>query len=57
MKKLLDDFVAELVPIKKIEIFLADGGSGKGSAFIAAVAAKRKQDSWLCFLFYGKIWF
>ena len=45
MKKLLNDFVTELVPNKKIEIFLADGGSGKGSAFIAAVAAKRKQDS------------
>ena len=45
MRKLLDDFVAELAPNKKIEIFLADGGSGKGSAFIAAVAAKRRKDS------------
>ena len=54
MRKLLDDFVAELAPNKKIEIFLADGGSGKGSAFIAAVAAKRRQDSWCCFLVLRK---
>ena len=45
IKTLLNDFIAQLVPNRKVETFLADGGSGKGSAFIAAVAAKRRQES------------
>jgi hexokinase len=42
---LMTDFIAELIPGKKFELFSADDGSGKGSAFIAAVAAKHKHNS------------
>ncbi|XP_054157649.1 hexokinase-2-like [Oppia nitens] len=44
---LITDFIAELVPIddKKVELFLADEGSGKGSALVAAVAVKQRQNN------------
>ncbi|XP_054156518.1 hexokinase-1-like [Oppia nitens] len=43
---LITDFIVELVPNnKKVELFLADDGSGKGSALIAAVAVKQRQKS------------
>ncbi|CAG2119311.1 unnamed protein product, partial [Medioppia subpectinata] len=45
LHKLMTDFIGELIPNRKFELFLAEDGSGKGSAFIAAVAAKHRQKS------------
>ncbi|CAG2108517.1 unnamed protein product [Medioppia subpectinata] len=45
LHKLITDFISELIPNRKFELFLAEDGSGKGSAFIAAVAAKQRQKS------------
>ncbi|CAG2115143.1 unnamed protein product, partial [Medioppia subpectinata] len=45
LHKLMTDFISELIPNRKFELFLAEDGSGKGSAFIAAVAAKQRQKS------------
>jgi len=40
---LITDFIAQLLPHRKVQLFLADDGSGKGSALVAAVAYKNKQ--------------
>ena len=43
LHRLITDFIHELIPDHKVELFSADEGSSKGSALIAAVAVKHRQ--------------